>query len=62
MNHFELMKLKNRFVRFKNKTTKLLYGDEWLCGHLTAVMSHLISVDGVPYSREDLDVEEIRNG
>lgn len=62
MNQFELIKLKNRLVRFKNETTKRSFGDVWLRGHLTAVMSHLIAVDGVPYSRADLDVEEIKNG
>lgn len=62
MNQFELIKLKNRLIRFKNKTTKLIYGDVWLQGHLTSVMSHLITVDGVPYSRDDLEVEEIKNG
>lgn len=62
MDHFALLKLKNRLVRFKNENTKQLFGDVWLHGHLTAVMSHLISVDGVPYSRADLDVEEIKNG
>ena len=62
MNHFELLKLKNHRVQFKNEMTKRLYGDVWLTGHLTSVMSHIISVDGVPYSRDDLDIEEFRNG
>ena len=62
MDHFELMKLKNRLIRFKNKTTKLIYGDEWLKGHLTYVMSRLVVVDGVPYSCDGLEVEEIKNG
>ena len=61
MDHVELVKLKNREVRFKNESTKLRFGNVWLKGRLTSVMSHLITIDWVPYSRVDLDVEEIKN-
>lgn len=62
MDHFELAKLRNRLVRFKNETTKLRFGNIWLQGHLTSVMSYLVTIDGEPYSRVDLEVEEIKNG
>lgn len=62
MDHIELMKLKNRLVRFKNESTKLRFGNVWLKGRLTSVMSHLVTIDCVPYSRVDLEVEEIKNG
>ena len=62
MTIFEISRLKNKLVRFKNVTTKRNFGDVWLKGHITAVMSHLTSIDGVPYSNEGMEVEEIKNG
>lgn len=62
MDFFDAVKLKSRLVRFKNETTKSQFGDVWLQGHITSVMSYLIAIDGVPYSRVDLQVEEIKNG
>lgn len=62
MDNAELVKLKNRAVRFKNERTKLRFGNVWLKGRLTSVMSHLITIDHEPYSCVDLEVEEIKNG
>ena len=62
MNCFEIGKLKNKLVRFKNNATKQRFGDVWLRGHITAVMSHITSNDGEPYSNEGMQIEEIRNG
>ena len=58
MNCFEISKFKNRLVRFKNNHTKQQFGEVWLEGHVTAVMSHLVSIDGVPYSIEGMQIEE----
>lgn len=62
MNYLEISKFKNKSVWFKNVTTKRNFGDVWLKGHITAVMSHLTAIDGVPYSNEGLEVREIKNG
>ena len=62
MNYFEIGKLKNRVVRFKNNSTQQRFGDVWLKGRITAVMSHLTSIDGEPYSNEGMQIEEIKNG
>lgn len=62
MTLFEIGKFKNKLVRFKNNATKQRFGDVWLKGHITAVMSYITSIDGVPYSNEGMEVEEIKNG
>lgn len=62
MTLFEISKFKNRLVRFKNTETQKRFGDVWLKGHITAVMSYITSIDGVPYSNEGMEVEEIKNG
>jgi len=62
MDYNSLVALKNKLVRFKNENTKALHGDVWLCGELTGVMSYIVSIDDIPYSRVELEVEEIKNG
>ena len=62
MNVFEISKFKNKLVKFKNADTKKRFGDVWLKGHITAVMSYITSIDGEPYSNEGMEVEEIKNG
>ena len=62
MNIFEISKLKNKLVRFKNADTQKRFGDVWLKGHITAVMSYITSIDGEPYSNEGMQIEEIKNG
>lgn len=59
MTLFEISKLKNRRVKFKNTATINQFGDVWLKGHITAVMSHIVSIDGVPYSVDGMQVEEL---
>lgn len=59
MNFFEISKFKNRLVQFKNTATMNQFGDVWLKGHITAVMSHIVSIDGVPYSVDGMQIEEL---
>lgn len=54
MTSEQLLLFKGSLCRFRNHQNP-----DWMTGHITAVMSDLVSVDGYPYSRDGLEVVAI---